>query len=57
MLIHELSMDECVEVLLRSQLGRLGCARMNQPYIIPIHFSFDAEQTSLRPRHGRTRAS
>jgi uncharacterized protein len=41
MLIHELTQDECVEVLRHSHLGRLGCARYDQPYIVPIHFDFD----------------
>jgi hypothetical protein len=44
MQIYELTTDECVEILTRSHLGRLGCARDNQPYIVPIHFSFDAER-------------
>lgn len=28
-------------------MGRLGCARFDQPYIVPIHFSFDAERNCL----------
>ena len=44
MLIHELAPDECAEVLRRNDLGRLGCARYDQPYIVPILFSFDAER-------------
>jgi nitroimidazol reductase NimA-like FMN-containing flavoprotein (pyridoxamine 5'-phosphate oxidase superfamily) len=47
MLIHELSPDECAAVLSRSDLGRLGCARFDQPYIVPIHFSFDAALNCL----------
>jgi hypothetical protein len=47
MLIHELSPDECAEVLTRTQLGRLGCSRFDQPYIVPIHFSFDAERNCV----------
>jgi nitroimidazol reductase NimA-like FMN-containing flavoprotein (pyridoxamine 5'-phosphate oxidase superfamily) len=42
MLVHELTPAECLEVLHRSDFGRLGCAHHNQPYIVPIHFSFDA---------------
>jgi nitroimidazol reductase NimA-like FMN-containing flavoprotein (pyridoxamine 5'-phosphate oxidase superfamily) len=41
MVIHELSAAECDEVLARATIGRLGCARDNQPYIVPILFSFD----------------
>lgn len=41
MLIRELTTEECREVLARTTLGRLGCSRFDQPYIVPIHFSFD----------------
>ena len=44
MLIHELTADECADVLSRTDLGRLGCCRFGQPYIVPIHFSFDREE-------------
>lgn len=44
MLIHELNPRECADVLSRTHLGRLGCARFDQPYVVPIHFSFDAER-------------
>lgn len=44
MLIHELTPEECAEVLRRTQLGRLACARYDQPYVVPIHFSFDPER-------------
>ncbi len=42
MRILELSEGECANVLSRTHLGRLGCSRDNQPYVVPIHFSFDA---------------
>lgn len=44
MLIHELSEHDCFEMLGRSTLGRLGCAREDQPYIVPVHFSFDRDR-------------
>ena len=47
MRINELSRAECEEILTRCDLGRLGCARENQPYIVPIHFSFDPPGTCL----------
>jgi nitroimidazol reductase NimA-like FMN-containing flavoprotein (pyridoxamine 5'-phosphate oxidase superfamily) len=43
MLIHELTPSECREVLTRTHLGRLACARDGQPYIVPVFFDFDAE--------------
>jgi len=47
MRIRELSAEECVEILGRSDFGRLACARHDQPYIVPIHFSYDAERNCL----------
>jgi hypothetical protein len=41
MLIQQLSDDECVDVLRRTKLGRLGCAKDHQPYVVPIYFKFD----------------
>lgn len=39
--IHELSYQECRQVLKRASVGRLGCARDNQPYVVPVHFNFN----------------
>jgi nitroimidazol reductase NimA-like FMN-containing flavoprotein (pyridoxamine 5'-phosphate oxidase superfamily) len=47
MLIHELTYNQCCEVLGRSELGRLACSRLDQPYVVPIHFSFDAERNCV----------
>jgi nitroimidazol reductase NimA-like FMN-containing flavoprotein (pyridoxamine 5'-phosphate oxidase superfamily) len=44
MLIHELTPEQCRAVLARSALGRLACARFDQPYVVPVHFSFDEAQ-------------
>ena len=43
MRIHELSAEECLAVLGRCRIGRLGCARDNQPYVVPVHFSLDGD--------------
>lgn len=40
MIIHKLTDAECEEVLARTNLGRLGCARGNQPYIVPVSFYY-----------------
>src|SRR5579883_2931841 len=32
---------ECRDLLGRVGFGRLGCARDNQPYIVPIYFAYD----------------
>jgi uncharacterized protein len=43
MLIHELSEAECRRVLGGTNLGRLACARDNQPYVVPIYFVLDGD--------------
>lgn len=47
MQILELTADQCADVLGRAHLGRLACARFDQPYVVPIYFSFDAERHCL----------
>ncbi|MEO8601316.1 MAG: pyridoxamine 5'-phosphate oxidase family protein [bacterium] len=42
MVIREMSEDECRAALERASFGRLGCARDNQPYVIPISLSYAA---------------
>jgi nitroimidazol reductase NimA-like FMN-containing flavoprotein (pyridoxamine 5'-phosphate oxidase superfamily) len=41
MFIHELTYQECRRVLQQASLGRLACARNNQPYVVPVHFAFN----------------
>jgi uncharacterized protein len=43
MLIQELTVAECTDVLSRTRLGRLACSRADQPYVVPIQFSFDLD--------------
>jgi nitroimidazol reductase NimA-like FMN-containing flavoprotein (pyridoxamine 5'-phosphate oxidase superfamily) len=47
MRIHDLTPDECRAILEKTNLGRLACARANQPYIVPVFFYFDAAGSSL----------
>lgn len=46
-IIHELTRQECIDVLQRIHVGRLACARHAQPYIVPISFYFDSFATCL----------
>ena len=41
MIIHEMTEGECHQALEHTNLGRLACARDNQPYVIPIYFTYD----------------
>jgi nitroimidazol reductase NimA-like FMN-containing flavoprotein (pyridoxamine 5'-phosphate oxidase superfamily) len=40
MLIHEMTNKECLDALARFRFGRLGCARDNQPYVVPIYVAY-----------------
>jgi nitroimidazol reductase NimA-like FMN-containing flavoprotein (pyridoxamine 5'-phosphate oxidase superfamily) len=39
--IHEMTDEECRSALQNASVGRLACARDNQPYVVPINFAFD----------------
>ncbi len=41
-MIHEMSRDDCIRVLAGTRLARLGCARENQPYVVPVYLTYDA---------------
>jgi nitroimidazol reductase NimA-like FMN-containing flavoprotein (pyridoxamine 5'-phosphate oxidase superfamily) len=43
MLINEMSRQECHDLLARVDVGRLACARENQPYIVPIYFAYESD--------------
>lgn len=38
MIVEQMTESECFQVLNRSRIGHLGCARDNQPYVVPIYF-------------------
>lgn len=43
MRIVEISPDECKDLLSRLSVGHLACALENQPYIVPVCFSYESE--------------
>lgn len=43
MLIRDMTPQECRQLLRRINLGRLACARDNQPYIVPIYFAYEPD--------------
>jgi len=44
MLIRDMTSKECSEMLARTSFGRLGCARDNQPYVVPIYFAYEPDR-------------
>lgn len=43
MFIHEMGNTECRLALQSASVGRLACARDNQPYVVPTYFAFDGD--------------
>ncbi len=43
MFIHEMTEGECRTALEHASFGRLACAHDNQPYVLPIYFSYDGK--------------
>ena len=35
--------QECRDLLARSSLGRLGCSKNDQPYVVPINFAYEGD--------------
>ena len=40
MLIQQLTRQDSLALLGRTQLGRLGCSQEAQPYVVPIYFAY-----------------
>jgi nitroimidazol reductase NimA-like FMN-containing flavoprotein (pyridoxamine 5'-phosphate oxidase superfamily) len=40
MLIQELTRQESLDLLARTRLGRLGCSKGPQPYVVPVYFTY-----------------
>ena len=47
MLIRELTTEQCLDLVEDTSLGHLACARDDQPYIVPINYSFDRVRKCL----------
>jgi len=44
MRIIAISQDECSELLKRVSVGRLACSLDNQPYVVPVRFSYEPDR-------------
>ena len=43
MVITQMTEEECRAFLASASLGRLGCSRDNQPYVVPIYFAYEPD--------------
>jgi nitroimidazol reductase NimA-like FMN-containing flavoprotein (pyridoxamine 5'-phosphate oxidase superfamily) len=53
MMVHEIGEKECLEVLSRASVGRLGCALDNQPYVVPVYFAYEPSMIYLFSTAGK----
>jgi uncharacterized protein len=53
MRIIEMSQAECRELLERVSIGRLACSLDNQPYIVPVAFSYEPDSMYVFSTHGK----
>jgi uncharacterized protein len=51
--IEELSDAEIIEVITRLDYGHLACCRDDLPYVIPVHFAYDAGHIYLYTTEGK----
>ena len=43
MLVKDIPVKECQELLTHIGFGRLGCARNNRSYVVPIYFAYEPD--------------
>ena len=43
MKIRNMTREECFQFLSKVRVGRLACARENEPYIVPVFFAYNAD--------------
>jgi nitroimidazol reductase NimA-like FMN-containing flavoprotein (pyridoxamine 5'-phosphate oxidase superfamily) len=43
MRVTELSKEACRQLLERVRMGRLACSLHDQPYVVPVYFSYEGE--------------
>jgi len=53
MMVQEIGEKECLEVLSRASIGRLGCALENQPYVVPVYFAYQPGEIYLFSTAGK----
>jgi len=41
MQVSTMSEEQCEDLLQRSLIGRLGCCKDNQPYVVPVGFAYE----------------
>jgi uncharacterized protein len=53
MRIIEISQEECMELLERVSIGRLACSLDDQPYLVPVAFSYEPDSIYIFSTFGK----
>jgi hypothetical protein len=53
MRIVAISKEECIELLERVSIGRLGCSLGDQPYVLPVAFSYEPDSIYISSTLGK----
>ncbi len=53
MRIVPISNQECSELLKRVSIGRLGCSLDDQPYVVPVQFSYESDSIYIFSTAGK----
>jgi uncharacterized protein len=53
MRVTEISQQECRELLERVSIGRLACSLNDQPYIVPVAFSYEPDSLYIFSTFGK----
>jgi len=40
MIITRMSHNECIDLISRARIGRLACSSGDQPYVVPVYYSY-----------------
>ncbi len=51
--VEDLSESEVVEILGRVGYGHLACCRDNRPYVVPVHYAYDAGAVYIYTTEGK----
>ena len=51
--VEDLSESEVVEILGRVGYGHLACCRDNRPYVVPVHYAYDAGAIIIYTTEGK----
>jgi nitroimidazol reductase NimA-like FMN-containing flavoprotein (pyridoxamine 5'-phosphate oxidase superfamily) len=53
MVIHELKQEDCIALLRKATIARLGCSVHDQPYVVPVFVAYENEHLYVFATYGK----